>query len=386
MKNFVYNIPTRILFGKGMIKNIAAEIKKYSDRVLLTYGGGSIKKNGIYDEVIDIFKKNNIFFKELSGIKPNPRLESVKKGVKIIRENNLGFILALGGGSTIDASKAIAAGVFYDGDPWDFCIGKEAVTKALPLGSVLTLAATGSEMNGGAVITKEDTEEKRALHSDLTRPTFSILDPGYTFTVPKEQTAAGTIDIFSHVLEQYFSLEKGAFLQDRLSEAVMTTCIKYGRIAIEQPQNYEARANLMWASSLGLNGLLTYGRDGDWATHMIEHEISAIYDLTHGVGLAILTPHWMEYVLDENTVYKFVEYAKNVWGITDEDPFQAARKGIESTKDFFCSLDVVSTLREAGIDETHFEIMANQAVKFGPIGQFKKLGREDIMNILHAAK
>lgn len=386
MLNFNYNIPTKVFLGKGQIEVLGDQIKQYGSKVLLVYGGGSIKRNGIYDKVIDIFKNNNILFWELSGVEPNPRITSVREGVKICKENNIDLILAVGGGSTIDCSKIIGAGSHYDGDPWDFLIGKAKVDKVLPIASILTLSATGSEMDSGAVISNLETQEKLSVAHPGMFPKFSILDPTYTFTVPANQTAAGTADIMSHVFEVYFNKTEGAYLQSRMAEAVLKTCIKYGPIAYREPENYEARANLMWSSSLAINGLLTYGKKTMWSVHPMEHELSAYYDITHGVGLAILTPNWMKYVLDDSTVDYFVDYGVNVWAINpEEDKFQIAHKAIEKTKEFFKSLGIPSTLREVGINEEKLELMAKAAVRRGNIGNFKTLNAEDVLNIFKAS-
>ena len=386
MKNFNFIAPTKILFGKNKVTELAGELKGYKN-ILFAYGSGSIKKNGLYDNVVDQLKKAGVSFRELSGIQPNPRLNSVIEGVEICRKNNVDFILAVGGGSVIDCCKAIAAGVPYDGDPWDFTIRKAEVKDPLPLGTILTLAATGTEMNGNAVISRDDTKEKRALSSDSLRPKFSILDPVHTFTVNRWQTAAGTVDIMSHIFEQYFTPDRGTFVQDAIAEAILRTCIEYGPRALEKPDDYEARANLMWSSSLALNGLTVTGKmSGDWATHQIEHELSAVNDLTHGAGLAILFPVWMEYVLDERRAFKFAQMARNVFGITDGDDMAAAKKGIEAVREFFANMEMPSTLREVGITSGHFEHMAKQATIFGPIGFFKRLGTGQVKEILDLAK
>lgn len=379
MLNFNYLIPTEIIFGKDQINNLKSRIKNYN-RILFVWGGGSIKKNNIYEKVIDALKDKT--YSELSGIKPNPRLSSVKKGIMICKENNVDFILAVGGGSVIDTSKAIAAGVYCPGDVWDLFMRKATVEKALPIGTILTLAATASEMNASAVINNEETQQKIAITSTLLRPKFSILDPTYTMTVPKMLTAAGVVDIMSHVFEQYFDTTKGAYLQDRLAEGILKTCIKYGPIVLENPNDYEARANIMWAGSLALNGLLLSGREGDFATHKIEHEVSAIYDLTHGIGLAILFPNWMKYVMNEN-INKFVEFAHNVWNIPNiGEKTDIANSGIQKTREYFCSLDVPKTFSEVNINDEKFEEMATKAVYFGEIGNFKKLKKEDVLEIL----
>lgn len=386
MNNFNYSIPTKIFFGKDQINVLGKQIKNYGSRVLLVYGGGSIKKNGIYDKTISILKDNSISYWELSGVEPNPRITSVRKGIELCRKNNIELILAIGGGSSIDCAKVIAAGFHYDGDPWDIVLNSRKITKVLPIASILTLAATGSEMDAGAVITNMDTNEKLATgHRDMA-PKFSILDPTYTFTVPANQTAAGTADIMSHTFEDYFNNVNGAFLQSKLAEAILITCVKYGKIAIDEPENYEARANLMWASSLAINNLLSYGVDSVWTVHPLEHELSAFYDITHGVGLAILTPHWMKYVLDDNTVDKFVEYGINVWNIPqDNGKYKIANLAIEKTKEFFASLGIPASLREVGIDEENFEKMAAHVTKNGKVGNFKPLDAQDVLNIFKAA-
>lgn len=389
MQNFHYSIPTEIFFGKGQIKVLGEQVKKYGSRVLLTYGGGSIKKIGLYDEVVKILKDNNIEFWELGGIDPNPRIDSVREGIRIIRENDIDFILAVGGGSTIDCSKAIAAGYYYEGDPWDLVIRKVKVVNSLPLGTILTLSATGSEMDSGAVISNLETNQKLSFGHRSMAPKFSILDPTYTFTVPKIQTAAGVADIMSHTFENYFTLNDGAYLQNRLAEGILKTCIKYGKIAFEEPDNYEARANLMWASSLAINGLLSYGKDTEWSVHDMEHELSAYYDITHGIGLAILTPPWMEYVLDDERVDKFVEYGVNVWDIdSSKDKYFIAKEAIENTREFFKSFDIPMSLREVGIEEKDLEVMAKSAIENNrgrKIGNFKPLDYEDILEIYKRA-
>ncbi|QBD84146.1 iron-containing alcohol dehydrogenase [Clostridium tetani] len=386
MLNFNYSIPTKIFFGKGQIEILGKEIKKYGNKVLIVYGGGSIKKNGVYDEIVNIFKDNNINFWELSGVEPNPRITTVRKGIKVCKENDIDFILAVGGGSSIDCSKVIAAGYYYKGDPWDIVLNSSKIENAIPLGTILTLSATGSEMNAGAVITNLETNEKLGTHHPSMAPKFSILDPSYTFTVPKKHTAAGIADIMSHTFENYFSKTKEAYLQNRMAESILKTCIEYGKVAMEEPENYEARANLMWASSLAINGILSYGKETKWSVHPIEHELSAFYDITHGIGLAILTPYWMEYVLDDSTLDNFVEYGVNVWNINDkEDKYNIANKSIEKTREYFVSLGIPSTLKEVGIEEEKLEEMAKAATRRGAVGGFRPLKEEDVLKIYKLA-
>ncbi len=386
MKNFNFDTATRILFGKGKTDEIIPEIIRSGSRVLLAYGGGSIKKTGLYNQVVNLLNNDRIYFVELNGIQPNPRMKSVREGVRLCRENKLDFILAVGGGSVLDCAKAIAAGVFYDGDAWDFMIKKASVEEALPIGTILTLAATGSEMNGNAVISNEETSEKRAMSSALLRPVFSVLDPELTFSVNRWHTAAGVTDIMSHIFELYFTPDTGTLVQDALSESLLRICIECGPVAVEEPENYVARANLLWAGTLALNGLLGAGKSaGDWATHAIEHELSAIYDLTHGAGLAIVFPAWMEYVLNPENSWRFAKLARNVWGIEVTDDMAAARQGIDAAREFFSSIGMPVSLKEVNIDDSQLTEMGKKACVFGPVGLMKELTAEDVTAILRKA-
>lgn len=392
MLNFTYSIPTVIYFGKGELKNLGsaliAELEKNSinEKVLLVYGGGSIKRIGLYDEVLNILKEMGIAHVELGGVEPNPRIESVREGARLCKENEVGIVLAVGGGSSIDCAKAISAAACYDGDAWDLIKDHSKIKDTLPVCSVLTLSATGSEMDPGGVITNFETNEKMAIFDLSLRPVFSILDPTYTFTVPRIQTAAGTADIMSHILESYFCRDTGAYMQDRLAEALLQTCIHFGRTAMDNPEDYEARANLMWASSWAINGLLDTGKARAWTVHPIEHELSAFYDITHGVGLAILTPHWMEFVLDETSLQKFVDYGVNVWRIDNTlPPMDIAHKAIEKTAAFFReTLELPATLTEVGIGEERLEEMAGLACIHGAQRGYKPLTKEDVLSILTA--
>lgn len=383
MYNFIFNVDTKILFGRGQIDKLGEEIKKYSDNVLLVYGGGSIKKNGIFDATLKTLRDNNVEVFEISGVDPNPRIETVREGVDICKKNNIGAVLAVGGGSSIDCAKVISAGSKYDGDAWDLVLDNKLITDAIPVFSVLTLSATGSEMNGNAVISNLSKNLKLGTRSPLLIPKASVLDPEYTFSVPKHQTAAGIADIMSHTFENYFTNEKGVFLQERFAESILKTCIHYGPIAYNEPDNYDARANLMWASSWAINGLISAGSSNNWSVHPMEHELSAFYDITHGVGLAILTPAWMKYVLDDSTVDKFVEYGINVWEIDSSlDKYEIANLAIEKTKNFFCNdLHIPCSLSEVGIDEEHLDIMAKQAVRGSKLQGYKELDENDVKNI-----
>lgn len=386
MNNFDYSIPTKIFFGKDQIKVLGKQIKQYGSKVLFVYGGGSIKKIGLYEEVIAILKENGIEFAELPGVEPNPRITTVSKGIELCREKGLDFVLAVGGGSTIDCAKVIAAGFYYSGNPWDIVVNPGKITNVLPVASILTLSATGSEMDTFAVISNMETNEKLGTGNPLMAPKFSICDPTYTYSVPKNQTAAGTADIMSHIFEVYFSNTKETYLQNRMAEALLKTCIRYGKIAMDHPDNYEARANLMWASSLAINNLLTYGKNVQWSVHPMEHELSAFYDITHGVGLAILTPNWMRYILNNDTVNNFVEYGINVWNIDDDqEAFDIANQAINKTQEFFKALGIPSTLREIGIGEEKLAVMAKQATRRGTIGTIKALDENDVLNIFKAS-
>lgn len=381
MNNYEYHVPTDIRFGNGQIACLSKEIGKYGKKVLLVYGGGSIKKTGLYDKVYEVLKDFEIH--ELSGIEPNPRLTSVVKGAELCKTYGIEAVLAVGGGSAIDAAKHIACAAFYDGDPWDLVLDKGLVTKALPIFTVLTINATGSEMNPGAVISNEKTKEKLEINHPLLYPTLSVCDPTCLFTLPPKQTAAGTVDIISHILEQYFQPNDGAYITDRLSEAALKTCFKYGPIAMAEPENYEARSNLMWTGSIALNHLFTFGKGGAWSVHPIEHELSAFYDLTHGVGLAILTPVWMRYVLSDTTVKRFAMYARNVLDVKEEDDYAAAGRGIDLTAQFFRDLGLPHTLSEVGIDDSQFALMAEEAVRTSGLStrSYVKLTARDVEKI-----
>lgn len=388
MKNFVYNIPTKIFFGKGQIEKIGEEILKYGKKVLLVYGKGSVKANGIYDKVVEILNKNGIEFFEVAGVDPNPRTETVYYGADICKKNNIDLILAMGGGSTIDCAKAIGLQSKYEGDFWtDFYIGgkKELIKEVTPVASILTLAATGSEMNGSTVISNTAVNMKVGFNHPKLKPVFSVEDPEYTYSVSRYQTCAGAVDIMSHLFEQYFSAEKDGFMQNRLIEGLLKTIIHYAPIALENPRDYEARANIMWTSSMALNELVTYGKEStDWATHQIEHQLSAVYDITHGIGLGILTPAWMKYVLSDENIHRFVDYGKNIWNLSGTDR-EIAEKSIEKTREFFISLGCPASLSEINIDDSHFEEMAANAVFRGNLGSMKKLTKEDVVEIYKLA-
>lgn len=385
MNNFTYYTPTKIYFGKGQISHLN-ELAESGKSVLLVYGGGSIKKLGIYDEAMQILNAAGLTVFELSGVEPNPKVELARKGIELCREKGIDMVLAIGGGSVIDTAKSIAAGVCYEGDVWDLVEDSSKIKAALPIFTVLTLSATGSEMNKNAVLSNMEKHVKASMSSDLLKPRISICDPTYTFSVSKKQTAAGTADMISHAFENYFSPIRDSFLSTQFGEAVLRTCFKYGPLAMEQPDNYEARANLMWASTNAINGITKSGAEVGWCCHPIEHELSAWYDITHGVGLAIITPRWMKHILSEKTAWKFAEYGRNVWGISSEDEMAAAEEAIEKTADFFFkTLGIPSTLSEVGINEEKFEIMAESAAPSCQKG-LVPLSKQDILEIFIASK
>jgi len=388
MNNFVYDIKTKVYFGQNQLHNLGPEVKNYGKKVLLTYGGGSIKKSGLYDNVIKELEKEGLEVFELSNIDPNPRITSVRKGVEICKNEKIEVLLAVGGGSVIDCTKVIAAGTYYDGDAWDIMLKKVDVQKALPLITVLTLSATGTEMNANEVITNLETNDKIGLSIPPLRPKVSFLDPSLTYSVNKYQTACGSADILNHILEVYFNMGDDLYMLDTVMEGLMKTVIKYAPIAYNEPNNYEARANLMWASSWAINGFVAGGKTHDWTCHPIEHELSAYYDITHGLGLAIITPNWLEYTLDETTLPKFKQFGVNVFNINENlDDMDIAKIAIEKIKTFlFKDLELDSTLSAINIGDEKFELMAKKACHGGIINGFKPLNQQDIVNILNMCK
>lgn len=385
INDFIYNIPVKIYFGRDQLKNLGAELQKYGTRVLMTYGGGSIKKIGLYDRVVKEIKDADLELFELSGIEPNPRIDSVRKGAQMCKEHNIDVLLAVGGGSTIDATKFMAAGACVDHDPWDFLdLSKRSpIKQALPIVSILTLSATGSEMDCGGVISNPETQDKIGRLAPAMLPKASFLDPTNTFTVSPYQTACGSADMLSHIFEVYFNMDQDMYMLDCFMEGMIKTIIKYAPIAMREPENYEARANLMWTSSWAINGFIDGGKRLAWSCHPMEHELSAIYDITHGLGLAILTPRWMEYCLDETTVSKYVQFGTNVFGIDPNlAPMDIAHQAIEKLSDFlFNTLQLKRTFPEVGIDRTHFAIMAKKSVGGDTLPGFKPLKQKDVENI-----
>lgn len=384
MNNFVYNIPTKVYFGENQLSNLAKELLKFGRRVLMTYGGGSIKRIGLYDRVVSELQAAGIELYELSGIEPNPRIESVRMGAAMCKEHNIDVLLAVGGGSTLDATKFMAAGACVDHDPWEF-FGANAkpIERALPIVTILTLAATGSEMDSGGVISNLATGDKLGRLAPALQPRVSFLDPTLTYSVSKFQTACGAADMMSHIIEVYFNTQKDLFMLDCFMEGMLKTIVKYAPIALREPDNYEARANLMWTSSWAINGFINGGKRKAWSCHPMEHELSAVYDITHGLGLAILTPRWMEYCLDETNVDKYVQYGVNVFGIdASQEKMTIARESIRRTEEFlFDTLGLERTFGAVGIKREDYAMMAQKACRYGDIKGFKTLTPEDVVRI-----
>ncbi|MFL0245458.1 iron-containing alcohol dehydrogenase [Candidatus Clostridium stratigraminis] len=389
MNNFTFLISTKIIFGKDTESLVGSEVKKYSNRVLLCTGGGSIKKSGLYYKVIRSLKENEIEYIELSGIQANPRLSLVYEGIKLCSENKLDFILGVGGGSVIDTAKAIAVGAPYEGDVWDFYSMKKIPEKALPVGDILTIPATGTEASISSVITNEDGMYKRGLNTELIRPVFSILNPELTFTLPDYQTACGACDMMAHTMERYFTNVENVDLTDRLCEAILKTIINNTPIALKDRSNYAARAEIMWAGTNAHNGLVDPGRIGDWASHGIEHELSALYDIAHGAGLSIVFPAWMKYVYKHN-INRFVQFAVRVWDVdlSFESSEAIALEGINRMMEFFKKIGLPVTLSDANIPEDKIEEMADKCTNSDTktVGNFVKLNKQDIINIYSLAK
>ncbi|MEH7545124.1 iron-containing alcohol dehydrogenase [Neobacillus vireti] len=386
MENFTFLNPTKLIFGKGQLEQLKTEIPPYGKKVLLVYGGGSIKKSGLYDNVIGILAEIGAQVFELSGVEPNPRISTARKGVEICKREGIEFLLAVGGGSVIDCTKLIAAGAKYEGDPWDIVIRKTAAGEALPFGTVLTLAATGSEMNSGSVITNWETNEKYGWGSAVTFPKFSILDPVNTFTVPRNQTIYGMVDMMSHVLEHYFHLEENTDFQDRMCESLLITVMETAPKLLADLENYEHRATILYAGTMALNGMVNMGYHGDWATHNLEHAVSAVYDIPHGGGLAILFPHWMEHNLSVKPE-RFKKLAVRVFGIDPEGKTaeEAGLEGIRKLRQFWNSIEAPSRLADYDIDDSKIELMADRAMVNGEFGNFKKLNRDDVLDIYRAS-
>lgn len=393
MENFAYYTPTKVVFGKDEEKNVGKLAKDFgAKKVLIHYGGGSAVRSGLIDRIKTSLSEENIAFVELGGVKPNPRLSLIYEGIKLAKENGIDFILAVGGGSVIDSAKGIGYGVANPDieDVWDLYIGKKKTQKCAPIGVVLTIAAAGSEMSSGSVVTKEDEQLKRSYGCDNARPKFAIMNPELTYTLPKYQIACGVVDIMMHTMERYFSPVGNLELTDKIAEGLLRTMLKYGKLSLENPNNYEARAEIMWASSLAHNGLTGCGGIGDWSTHQLEHDLGGVYDIAHGAGLAAVWGSWARYVYKENP-RRFAQFAENVFGIekigTDEE---MAIKGIEAMENFYKEIEMPISISETGINlsDEDVEMLAEKCSNNGTryIGSFKKLFKEDMAKIYSMAR
>ncbi|MBQ1282124.1 MAG: iron-containing alcohol dehydrogenase [Oscillospiraceae bacterium] len=389
MLNFDFYSPTYFVFGKDRENEAGKLVRRFGgSRVLIVYGGGSVKRSGLLDRVRASLEAENLHYAELGGICPNPRSGSVYEGIRICKEEKLDFVLSVGGGSCIDAAKAIAMGTLYEGDFWDFYMGKAEPQRALPVGTVLTLSATGSEGSMGSVITHEDGMRKRAVNNDVIRPAFSVLNPALTETLPPYQTACGIVDIMAHIQERYFTNTPAVATTDRLCEALLVTVIEAGRRAMACPEDYDARAELMWSGMLAHNNVVGVGREQDWSSHEIEHELSALYDCAHGAGLAVIFPAWMEYVLHTN-VARFAQFAERVWGVEPDpaDPEKTAREGMRRYRAFLREIGMPITFAEIGAKAEDIDLLTERLFYNHPgcVGAFRPLQPEDCRKIYEIA-
>ncbi len=378
--DFTYYNPTKIYFGKTALGNLSDELKNYGENILLIYGKNSVKKSGLYDKVIEILNSADKKVTELLGIKSNPSYSQLLEGARLVRENNVDLILAVGGGSVIDCAKGISVSAYCEGDPWQrYWVNFEDVdNKIVPVASILTMAGTGSEMNGGSVITNEEKMLKngRVFPSNV-NPKFSVLNPEYTYTVPKYQMVSGIFDTMSHLMEQYFSGDDDN-TTDYVLEGVMRSLVHSARAALKNQQDYEARSNIMWCATIGLNTITGLSKEQDWEVHMIEHQIGAYTDCAHGAGLAVVSVPYYKYIC-KYAPEKFARFARNVWGVSEDDTDAVTALGIEKLKDFIKELGLPLTLRELGASEDMLPLIANSTV---PGGGYKKMTAEDILTVL----
>ncbi|MCF0247391.1 MAG: iron-containing alcohol dehydrogenase [Synergistes sp.] len=393
MKNFVYCAPTKVVFGKDAESSTGALVREEKgSKVLLIYGGGSIKRSGLFDRITASLEEAGIKYFELGGVVPNPRLSLVYEGIEICRREGIDFLLSVGGGSVIDTAKAVAYGVPYDGDVWDFFCGKAVPESCMPMGCVLTISSAGSEMSNSCVITKEEEGGglKRGYRNEISRQRFAVLNPELTYTLPPEQTKYGAVDIMMHTMERYFTTEKGLYVTDALAEGLMRTVMECMLILLDSPRDYDARANMMWASSLSHNGLTGCGSVEDWATHQIEHELSGMFDCPHAPGLSAVWGSWARYVMDAD-YSRFAQFAVNVMKAEPgADDRETAEKGIAALENFYRKIGMPTNIRELGIDLTDAQIaeLAEKCTYFGKrtVGGFKKLGYEDLVKIYETAR
>lgn len=389
MIDFAFHNPTKIYFGRQSLTYLSQEVLKYGKRILLVYGGGSIKRLGLYDRIMEILRSIDADVWELGGVKPNPRLSLVREGIEICREHDIQLVLAVGGGSAIDTGKAIVNGVGYDGDVWDLFTGKGSVKEVLPLGTVVTIPAAGSEMSSSCVITREEDQCKKGRNVPLNFPKFSILNPEDSFSLPPYQVACGIVDIMAHMMERYFTQVEHVELIDCMTEGALTTVIHNAPITLIQPDNYDARAEITWAGSLAHNTLLQTGRIGDWASHKLEHELSALYDIAHGAGLAIIFPAWMKYVLHRGGAKKLAQFATRVFDVPEDlgTEQEIAAEGIARLERFYSSLNMPTRLHELNIDARDFARMAQRCADMmgGTVGAFVPLKSDDCRAIYELA-
>lgn len=386
MQNFVYNTPTKVIFGKDTHKKVGEIIKEYGyKKIMMQYGKGSIKKSGLYDEVMSSLKENGITVIEMAGVEPNPKLTFVREAVKVAKQNNVEFILAVGGGSVLDSCKYTALGTFHDQDVWDLVMGKAPVKGALPVGVILTHSAAGSEMSNSAVITNMELNLKKGISTEFNRCKFAICNPELTYSVSKYQTACGIVDMMTHTIERYFTVCEDTPLTDGIAEALLRGIIDAGKVAVENPTDYNARATLMWASSLAHNGLTACGRENYLVVHQIEHAVSGEFDsVAHGAGLAVLFPAWGKYVYKYN-VKRFAQFGRNVWGVREQDDEKAAVLGIEQMAKYFSEIGMPSSLREFGIPKESIPRLADLCTygKTRTIKSYIPLGEKEITDILN---
>lgn len=391
MMNFEYYTPTKVVFGKGTVEKAGELVKQFGgSKVLIHYGGGSVKRTGLLDRVKAALDAAGVAHAELGGVVPNPRLSLVYEGIKLCRKEGVDFLLPVGGGSVIDSAKAVGYGLANDGDVWDFYDFKRSPTACMPIGAIVTIAAAGSEMSNSSVITNENGWLKRGCNTDYCRPKFAIMDPELTMTLPAYQTACGCADILMHTMERYFNFDV-MDLTDALAEGLMRAVIAASRELVADPNNYEARANVMWASSLSHNGLTGCGAGGgDWACHRLEHEVGGMFDVAHGAGLAAIWGSWARYVLPEDPA-RFAKFAVNVLGVEPQaDATATALKGVEAMEDFYRAIGMPTNLRELGVEPTEAQILelaekCDIATR-GKLGAVKHLTREDMANIYRMAK
>ena len=387
MLDFQFSSPTHFVFGKNAESALPKRVQALGNKVLLHYGGGSIKRLGLYDRTKAALEDAGVQVVELGGVKPNPALSMVREGIELCRRENVTGILAVGGGSVIDSAKGIAAGVPYDGDVWDFYTGKGRIKDSLPIGVILTIPAAGSEASEGSVVTDEDTQSKFVCGAPILRPVFAIMNPELTYTLPPFQTACGIADMISHIMERYFSHTEDVGITDHLCEALIKSIVETAPRVMANPEDYGARAQIMWAGTIAHNNTVGVGREHDWASHQIEHELSAQYDVAHGAGLATVFPAWMTHVRHEY-LEKFVQFAVRVWGVDyragEED--RVALEGIRRHKAFYESLGLPTNLKDLGVTDDRYKIMAEKALRDGPFGGMKKLNEDDVISIYRLAE